>query len=224
MNSWQQTNWFVVHSKPCRESLAADNVGALGPEVFLPQLREERLIRRCRRTVTKPLFAGYLFARFRPCEALEAVRYAQGVLAVLSTGRIPIPVDDEIVAGVRARCARGWVCATRNSRASTGRLRRDPRGPFSGLGRPGRVRVRRRPASRSSARSRPQRASARRKALARRGRRIEQEKSLVFSRGRSCTGRAEPTQIQISRKISRRSGTLELHGPTRRKINNYQEY
>ena len=104
MNSWQQTNWFVVHSKPCRESLAADNVGALGPEVFLPQLREERLIRRCRRTVTKPLFAGYLFARFRPCEALEAVRYAQGVLAVLSTGRIPIPVDDEIVAGVRARC------------------------------------------------------------------------------------------------------------------------
>ncbi|HEY5704590.1 MAG TPA: transcription termination/antitermination NusG family protein [Terrimicrobiaceae bacterium] len=105
MNSWQQTNWFVIHSKPCRESVAAEYVGALGPEVFLPQLREERIIRRRRRTVIKPLFAGYLFARFRPSEALEAVRYARGVLAVLSTGRIPIPVDDEIVASVRARCA-----------------------------------------------------------------------------------------------------------------------
>ena len=132
MNSWQQTNWFVVHSKPCRESLAADNVGALGPEVFLPQLREERYIRRCRRTVIKPLFAGYLFARFRPCEALEAVRYAQGVLAVLSTGRIPIPVDDEIVAGVRARCAADGFVRLQTSAIRPGDYVEIQEGPFQG--------------------------------------------------------------------------------------------
>ena len=132
MNSWQQTNWFVVHSKPCRESLAADNVGALGPEVFLPQLREERFIRRCRRTVIKPLFAGYLFARFRPCEALEAVRYAQGVLAVLSTGRIPIPVDDEIVAGVRARCAADGFVRLQTSAVRPGDYVEIQEGPFQG--------------------------------------------------------------------------------------------
>jgi transcriptional antiterminator RfaH len=110
MNLWQQRNWFVIHSKPCRESLAAENVSSLGPEVFFPRLREERLIRRCWRMVIKPLFSGYFFARFRPYEALEAVRHARGVLTVVSAGRMPIPVDENIISSVRARCeADGFV-------------------------------------------------------------------------------------------------------------------
>ena len=98
----------------------------------MPQLREERFIRRCRRTVIKPLFAGYLFARFRPCEALEAVRYAQGVLAVLSTGRIPLPVADEIVAGVRARCAADGFVRLQTSALRPGDYVEIQEGPFQG--------------------------------------------------------------------------------------------
>src|SRR6516225_2164570 len=97
MDIWRETNWFAIHAKACRESFAAENVRALGIEVFLPQVHDERLIRRCWRIVTKPLFAGYLFAHFCPMETLGAVRHAHGVLTVLNTGRFPIPVDDQII-------------------------------------------------------------------------------------------------------------------------------
>jgi transcriptional antiterminator RfaH len=132
MNCWQQSNWFVIHSKPCRESLAADNISALGSEVFLPQFREERLIRRCWRTVIKPLFSGYLFARFRPCEELEAVRHARGVLAVVSAGRTPIPVDEEIVASVRARCAEDGFVRPKPPALGPGDYVEIQEGPFQG--------------------------------------------------------------------------------------------
>ena len=118
MNFWQQRNWFAIHSKPCRESVAADNVSALGPEVFLPRLSEERVIRRCWRTVIKPLFSGYLFARFRPCEALEAVRHARGVLA--------------IVANVRARCTEDGFVRLRPPAIRRGDFVEIQEGPLEG--------------------------------------------------------------------------------------------
>lgn len=132
MNFWQQRNWFAIHSKPCRESVAADNVSALGPEVFFPRLSEERVIRRCWRTVIKPLFSGYLFARFRPCEALEAVRHARGVLAIVSAGRTPIPVDDEIVANVRARCTEDGFVRLRPPAIRRGDFVEIQEGPLEG--------------------------------------------------------------------------------------------
>jgi transcription antitermination factor NusG len=103
MDTAREPNWFAIHAKARRESFAAQNVRALGIEVFLPQVRDECLIHRCWRMVTKPLFAGYLFAHFCPVEFLESVRHAHGVLTVLSTGRLPIPIDDRIIANLRSR-------------------------------------------------------------------------------------------------------------------------
>ena len=103
MDLWQETHWFAVPAKPRRESFAADNINSLGIEVFLSEICKERSIRWCRRTITRPLFAGYLFARFSPRDVVESVRHARDVIAVPSTGRFPIRVVDTIVAGIRLR-------------------------------------------------------------------------------------------------------------------------
>jgi transcriptional antiterminator RfaH len=132
IDSWQQTRWFVVHTKPRRESYVTKNIHALGPEVFFPQLCEEKIIRRRRQTVTKPLFAGYLFARFSPHEALDSVRHARGVLRVLSTGRMPIPLAEEVISGLRERCASDGFVHREATTPRPGDYVEIQEGPFAG--------------------------------------------------------------------------------------------
>ncbi len=88
-------NWYAIHAKPAREALAQANVRALGVEVFLPFARRER-------KPVKPLFPGYLFARFTPALHLDWIRYAQGVLQVVSTGRFPLPIAEHVIEDLRA--------------------------------------------------------------------------------------------------------------------------
>lgn len=97
MTLLSELHWYAIHAKPAREPLAAAKVNALGVETYFPRLRRESAAR----IRIKPLFPGYLFARFVPNAALESVRHAQGVLQVVSTGRFPLPIDDEVIASLR---------------------------------------------------------------------------------------------------------------------------
>lgn len=108
MDFWSETNWFAVQTKPQRESLALASV---------PIDRIQRFFPRCKRRNApgpggiKPLFPGYFFARFCPALELDRVRYARGVLRVVSASGIPLPVEDETIQGIRDRldadgCAR----------------------------------------------------------------------------------------------------------------------
>ncbi len=100
---WTQTNWYVVHTKPLREDLAASNISRLGVPVFLPKIKREKLEYGRRRVIIKPLFPGYLFARFCPCPHLHSIRYARGVYRVVSVGERPLPVGDEIISAIQLR-------------------------------------------------------------------------------------------------------------------------
>jgi len=60
--------------------------------------------------MVKPLFPGYLFARFRPSSHLHSIRYARGVNRVLCTGEVPIPLGEEVVNAITDRIgADGFV-------------------------------------------------------------------------------------------------------------------
>src|SRR5437764_691107 len=110
MDFWQQTNWFAVQAKPFQENLAAASVATLDAEVFLPKIRQTQSICGVERVVTKPLFTGYLFAKFSPIRLQDAVRYARGVLRVVGTSRFPIPLEEQIISAVRERVeADGFV-------------------------------------------------------------------------------------------------------------------
>ena len=99
------TNWYAIHAKPRRESLASVNLEALGLEILLPRVIEVQSSRGCTNRVIKPLFPGYFFARFCPGTCLQAVRFAHGVLGVVSAGTFPVPLDDDIILAIRARIA-----------------------------------------------------------------------------------------------------------------------
>ena len=101
LNFWTDTHWFAIHSKPRQESLAATNVSVLGIGVLLPKVKIERFGSKTLRPGNRPLFPGYFFARFCPEDCLESVKCSRGVLQVVSSGRFPIPVQDEVVQEIK---------------------------------------------------------------------------------------------------------------------------
>jgi transcriptional antiterminator RfaH len=96
-----ETIWFAVQSKPHRENLGAASASNLGVEVFLPRIKQEQLVCGVPREVIKPLFTGYFFARFCPSLLLDSVRHARGVLRVVGSGTLPVPVDEAIISTIR---------------------------------------------------------------------------------------------------------------------------
>jgi transcriptional antiterminator RfaH len=98
-----QSNWFAVQTKQYRESQAASNIKRLGLEVLLPQMKREKMEYGNRKTTVKPLFPGYLFARFRPSSHLHSIQYARGVNRVVCAGQLPLPVGDEVVSVIQSR-------------------------------------------------------------------------------------------------------------------------
>jgi transcriptional antiterminator RfaH len=130
---WTDTNWFALHTKPRREDFAAKSVSALGLESFLPRLKVERLVHGATRTVIKPLFLGYFFARFRPEDSIESVKSSRGVLHVVSSGRFPIPVEDKIVCDIRNRAESDGLIRIRLQGVKPGDRVSIQHGPFQGL-------------------------------------------------------------------------------------------
>jgi transcriptional antiterminator RfaH len=103
-------NWYCIQTKRYKESWVARQLMESCTEIYLPLLRQQRLVRRQRKWVIEALFPGYLFARFVAEERLRAVRYTPGVVQVLSTleGE-PIAVDAAIVGALRERSTDGYV-------------------------------------------------------------------------------------------------------------------
>lgn len=128
----RETNWFAVQTKPYGESTAAAHVARLDLEVFLPKLRQSRLVCGVRRTVTKALFPGYFFACFSPSLSLSAVRCTPGVARVVGTVRYPIPLASEIIESLRERGGSDGVIQFQPKTLRPGDRVKIEGGPFSG--------------------------------------------------------------------------------------------
>jgi transcriptional antiterminator RfaH len=133
LDLWNDSHWFAIHVKPRRENFASKNISALGIESFLPRLKAERLVHGAARTIIKPLFPGYFFARFRPEDSLELVECSRGVLQVVSSGRFPIPVEDQIVRDIQDRAEPDGLIRIRLHRVKRGDRVSIQEGPFEGL-------------------------------------------------------------------------------------------
>jgi transcriptional antiterminator RfaH len=122
-----------VQSKPSREAFAAANVARLGIPVLLPKFR-----RRCQRGGVsaigiKPLFTGYFFARFAPSGCIDQVRYARGVLRIVSSGRMALPLDDAVIDAIEARTGAEGLVEIGPPRLQPGARVRIEAGPLEGL-------------------------------------------------------------------------------------------
>jgi transcriptional antiterminator RfaH len=95
--------WYVVHTKPQQEALAASMLEErLSLTVFLPEVRR-RIRGHLRRT---PLFPGYLFVEI-DLESTEAsaVNTTPAVIRLVAFGGRPQPVSGRVIGALQARLA-----------------------------------------------------------------------------------------------------------------------
>ena len=82
---------------------------------------------------SKPLFRGYFFARFCPEASLERVKCSRGVLRVVSSGRIPIPVGDAVIREIQDRVEADGFITIRRPALMAGDLVSIEDGPLQGM-------------------------------------------------------------------------------------------
>lgn len=133
VNLWGDTSWFAIQTKTRQEKFAATNIATLGIRILLPLVRVERLMRGNPRGGTKPLFPGYFFARFCPQNSLESVKVARGVLQVVGSGRMAIPIPDGVVQEIQGRAKEDGFIHISPRVLTPGTLVTIQDGPFQGM-------------------------------------------------------------------------------------------
>jgi transcriptional antiterminator RfaH len=110
-------SWYVVHTHPKQEERTNSNLQSFGVETLTPNLRVNKynefsghLTR-----LVKPLFPGYIFARFQFSRLYHRIRYTGGVHSLICFNDKPISVDDEIIELLRSRIGTdGFVTTNRD--------------------------------------------------------------------------------------------------------------
>ena len=93
-------NWFAIRTDANCERRIATALEGKGFESYLPMMWTFRTWGKRTRKVQRPLFAGYVFARFDPLRRLPVLT-TPGVAYIVGTGTGPSPVDPEELAGIR---------------------------------------------------------------------------------------------------------------------------
>ncbi|RMF84528.1 MAG: transcriptional activator RfaH [Nitrospinota bacterium] len=125
--------WYVIRTKPHQEEIALLNLQNMSVEVYYPRLKERKVIRRKQREVIGPLFPGYLFGRFDLSTQYHSVKYARGVRNVVAFGGIPTPIDDTVIASIRAREQEEGIIVLHQPPLQPGEAVEILDGPFKGL-------------------------------------------------------------------------------------------
>jgi transcription antitermination factor NusG len=100
-------SWYALRTKTSQEKRAADNLKAWNVESFIPWLPAARS------RSPRPLFPGYVFARF--IEAMTSkIQFTRGVLYVVNFGGVPAAIPDDVIGIMRSRSS------------ETGMVMRDP--------------------------------------------------------------------------------------------------
>jgi transcriptional antiterminator RfaH len=123
--------WAATRCLPRRERTAEKFLQQAGFEVYLPQIRERKLLRGRRVQMLSPLFPGYCFTRIEL--QWHAARWCPGVVnLVRNADGLPAHVPDEIIADIRKREKRGVVELPQLARFKVGDQVQVISGAFSG--------------------------------------------------------------------------------------------
>ena len=97
-----QAAWYVIHSRPKCEHLAAGLMLGL-PDVvtYCPRIKFQRNTKRGKVWFVEALFPSYFFARFVPAVSIRAVKHSQNVIRVVDFGGQMSPVADSVIQMIR---------------------------------------------------------------------------------------------------------------------------
>lgn len=90
--------WYLVHTKPRLEQVAAENLIAQNFSIFMPTIIRQRLKKGHWIKLVEPLFPNYLFIQLDAKTAnWSAIRCTKGVNKLVSFGNSPAKVSQEII-------------------------------------------------------------------------------------------------------------------------------
>jgi len=96
-------NWYCIHTRPQKEESTRQYcTDSIGIEAYFPKIREQRVIRRVKRTVVRALFPHYLFCSFEPAVHYRAVRYAPDIIDIVHFGFAPAIVPDQLIDNLKS--------------------------------------------------------------------------------------------------------------------------
>ncbi len=96
--------WYVAQTHPRAEAKAAAHLDRQGFRTYLPRFLKRRRHARRIDMVAAPLFPRYLFVAIDPVtQRWRAVQSTIGVSQLVYQGDLPTPVEDNIIAELRAR-------------------------------------------------------------------------------------------------------------------------
>ena len=98
--------WYALQLRSRWESLTATLLSGKGYQTFLPTYKKTKRESGRSKELQSPLFPGYLFCRFNVFDRLP-VLITPGVISVVGTGRIPIPVDESEIDAIQKMVATG---------------------------------------------------------------------------------------------------------------------
>ncbi|MGH1351937.1 MAG: transcription termination/antitermination protein NusG [Methyloligellaceae bacterium] len=82
--------WIVLHTKPNQEALALENIRRQAFDVYCPMITVTRRHARRREVVKRPLFPGYVFARWNAQnQQWRPLLSTRGVQSVVRFGNVP---------------------------------------------------------------------------------------------------------------------------------------
>lgn len=93
--------WYALTVRPRHDKAVSRTLEHKGYETLVPLYRKRiRYASRIKETEL-PLFPGYVFCRFNPGTKLPILT-TPGVVQVLGTGRVPVPVDEAEIASLQS--------------------------------------------------------------------------------------------------------------------------
>lgn len=97
--------WYAIHTHAKQEGRAESNLRAWNVETFAPRYQSRRRSQfgSGASYLVRPLFPGYIFARFAADDLLHKVRYTRGVHSVVGVAGAPAPLDDALIALIKSR-------------------------------------------------------------------------------------------------------------------------
>ena len=122
--------WYAVYTRARHERLVALQLDNRRFECFLPCYESIRRWQDRRVTISVPLFAGYVFARFAAGRRLEVLT-TPGVVRIVSSGNRLLPVPDREIEALRS-CVNSQARPRPHPFLAVGRTVRVIHGPLSG--------------------------------------------------------------------------------------------
>jgi transcriptional antiterminator RfaH len=97
-DDFQQTDWYVVHTKPRQEVRAFDNLQNQHYECYLPMSRVQKVRAKGVEVVQEPLFSRYLFIRLdAKNQNWSPIRSTVGVASLVRFGAQPAKVPSALI-------------------------------------------------------------------------------------------------------------------------------